>query len=482
MTNKSAPQQPPEKNAHANTTLPNSKKNPNTVNKADAPGHRFFRLSLSREDVTDWSHFEEIRDLLLSMGTLEDMEPQISRQSDLEAHQGEEIIFLFSTVLDKELLVSLFSLEPEQVQLVSGSEKISSTATSRVPAQVATLNKFPAVSETKSTSYAFPALFAHIGPYRCALPPAGLQEAVRLAPGATIGTDLDTVANNPGRETFQHRGETLPLIHLPDLLGVSGFRATAALILIIHAAGNRFGLLVDEIMARKEIVAHPMPPLFNPPSPITAAALSNTGEVALLLDYPSLLEKAGLPLGEEELFTRTAPDPNRPTTRTRLTLVTFTLGNQQLGIDIRLIREINHASAIPPLPGAAKCVHGLLNIRGQTIILCNLKQRLGWIDTSVGSWNKKTKRLDTCNIIIKSRDQVLRFDRALAGRAQPANEPIGLTIDQLGKRRTIAYDAVQSASGDLANIPEHFIQGVVSETNNQLIILDMASVLESMHG
>ncbi len=479
MTEKTASQPRPEPATAADSGHLDLQEYPDTVDKAATLGHRFFRLSLTRSDVTDWRRFEEIRDLLLSMGTLVAMEPRITGKADLENFQGASIDFLFSTVLDQELLISLFPLDPEQLQLVPiPANFVHATPPNRVPAQVATLSKAPTGPESDSTPYAFPVLLVQIGPYRCALPPAGLREAVGLIPDPPNGTGAADEEGIPGREWFSHQRETLPLIHLPDLLGRSGHRHSARLVLIIQAAGNRFALLVDEVLERTEIVVQPLPPLFRRPGPITAAALPARGGAALLVDYPSLLEKAGLPLGEEEPFTRPAPDPDRPPPRDHLKLATFTLGSAHFAIDIRLIREINHSAAIPPLPGSDEFVHGLLNIRGQAVALCDLNQRLGLPKNDIGDRHGRPGH----NIILKSRDQIGRFDRALAERIRPANEPIGLTVERLGKLRSAPPEAIQPVADDLSGIPKSFIQGALPDGPNPLILLNLPAILAPIPG
>ncbi len=58
-------------------------------------------------------------------------------------------------------------------------------------------------------------------------------------------------------------------------------------------------------------------------------------------------------------------------------LVSFFLDDQLFGIDIQLAREVNPDINIIPVPLARKEICGLVNIRGQVILVVNLSALLG---------------------------------------------------------------------------------------------------------
>lgn len=57
-------------------------------------------------------------------------------------------------------------------------------------------------------------------------------------------------------------------------------------------------------------------------------------------------------------------------------VVIFTLGKEEYGIPIEVVREITHFREVRSIPQAPPYVHGLINIRGQAIPLINLHLRL----------------------------------------------------------------------------------------------------------
>lgn len=58
-------------------------------------------------------------------------------------------------------------------------------------------------------------------------------------------------------------------------------------------------------------------------------------------------------------------------------LVVFQLGEESFGIDIFRVNEIIRLKEITPLPGTESHVKGLINLRGKTIPVIDLRLRLG---------------------------------------------------------------------------------------------------------
>lgn len=150
---------------------------------------------------------------------------------------------------------------------------------------------------------------------------------------------------------------------------------------------------------------------------------------------------------------------------------TFTLGDLYLGVDILLIREINRSTVCTPVPGANDYIQGLLNIRGRVITLFNLKKRLGWSQSEIYDQQKHY------NVIMKTHEEVLRFDRELAISTCPWQDPVGLVVDRLGDVRTIAEGDIAPPPANLSGISAGFVHGVVETKEHLLIILDVAAVL-----
>ncbi|ARS28975.1 chemotaxis protein CheW [Sphingomonas sp. KC8] len=59
-------------------------------------------------------------------------------------------------------------------------------------------------------------------------------------------------------------------------------------------------------------------------------------------------------------------------------IVTFTLGEQMFGIDMRALIEIREWEEPTPLPSVASYIKGVTNLRGSVVPVVGLAERLGW--------------------------------------------------------------------------------------------------------
>ncbi|MBF0626943.1 MAG: purine-binding chemotaxis protein CheW [Magnetococcales bacterium] len=151
---------------------------------------------------------------------------------------------------------------------------------------------------------------------------------------------------------------------------------------------------------------------------------------------------------------------------------TFTLGDIYLGINIRMVREINRSAECTPVPGSPDYIRGMLNIRGRVITLFDIGIRLGWSKQDPGAGKVKQY-----NVIMKTRDEVSKIDNNLAMTQCPWEDPVGLIVDQLGDVLDIPDDNILPPPANLTGISVDFIQGVVTFEQNLLVILDIATVL-----
>ena len=60
-----------------------------------------------------------------------------------------------------------------------------------------------------------------------------------------------------------------------------------------------------------------------------------------------------------------------------LQLVSFRMENEEFGVDIRNVQEINRMMEVTRVPGSPPGIEGVVNLRGKVIPVMNLRQRLG---------------------------------------------------------------------------------------------------------
>lgn len=98
-------------------------------------------------------------------------------------------------------------------------------------------------------------------------------------------------ADGEGRHIVALRGEALPLIHLRDLFGLDGPRPIRESIVVVEYGGHRAGLVVDRLLGEFQTVIKPLSHLFSGVRGIGGSTILGTGEVALILDVPALVQR-----------------------------------------------------------------------------------------------------------------------------------------------------------------------------------------------
>ncbi len=88
------------------------------------------------------------------------------------------------------------------------------------------------------------------------------------------------------------RGEVLPFVRLRDHFEVDGHSARRENIVVVHYAGHKAGLVVDQLMGEFQTVIKPLGKMFSRVKGISGSTILGTGEVALILDVPSLVQQA----------------------------------------------------------------------------------------------------------------------------------------------------------------------------------------------
>jgi purine-binding chemotaxis protein CheW len=68
---------------------------------------------------------------------------------------------------------------------------------------------------------------------------------------------------------------------------------------------------------------------------------------------------------------------NRQEVSELLQLVSFKMGNEEFGIDILNVKEINRMVNITKIPNSPEYVEGIINLRGQVIPVIDLRTKLG---------------------------------------------------------------------------------------------------------
>lgn len=137
-----------------------------------------------------------------------------------------------------------------------------------------------------------------------------------------------------------------------------------------------------------------------------------------------------------------------------LQLVTFTIANEEFGLDILLVQEIIRVLPITKVPGAPEFVEGVINIRGKVIPIMDLRQRFGLA----------AKEHDSHTRIIVVELQALM---------------VGFVVDAVSEVLRLPSGTVEPAPPLVAGIDSEYIKGVGKLEDRLLILLDLDSLLDN---
>ena len=119
----------------------------------------------------------------------------------------------------------------------------------------------------------------------------GLGNSVFVIPLDMIDECLELSAE-PGHDYTNVRGQVLPFVRLRDVFAVEGARARRESIVVVNYAGRRAGLVVDTLLGEFQTVIKPLGRSFQHVRCIGGATILGTGDVALIVDVPALLEQS----------------------------------------------------------------------------------------------------------------------------------------------------------------------------------------------
>jgi two-component system, chemotaxis family, sensor kinase CheA len=88
------------------------------------------------------------------------------------------------------------------------------------------------------------------------------------------------------------RGEVLPLLRVSEHFSLEEAAARRQNVVVVNAVGRKAGLVVDELKGEFQAVIKPLGRLFEQVRGISGSTILGSGEVALVLDVPSLLDSA----------------------------------------------------------------------------------------------------------------------------------------------------------------------------------------------
>ena len=85
--------------------------------------------------------------------------------------------------------------------------------------------------------------------------------------------------------------------------------------------------------------------------------------------------------------------------------IIFKIGNEQYGIDILKVHEIENANNIVPVPNSQECVLGIMHLRDSVIPIYSLRRKFNMDDYEITQKDEEPQKL----IIAASKDMEIGF-------------------------------------------------------------------------
>ena len=135
-------------------------------------------------------------------------------------------------------------------------------------------------------------------------------------------------------------------------------------------------------------------------------------------------------------------------------LVTFSIGEEEFGVDILKVQEIIRIMEITKVPKAPQFVEGVINLRGNVIPVIDLRKRFG---------------LETRDHDSQTRIIVIEINKMI----------VGFVVDSVSEVLRIPQNTVEPPPPVVSGLESEYISGVGKLEDRLLIMLDLDRLLSS---
>ena len=104
--------------------------------------------------------------------------------------------------------------------------------------------------------------------------------------------DLGPFLESESNHLLNLRGEVLPFLRLREVFRMAGERPARERVVVVQYGDTRAGLVVDKLMGEFQTVIKPLGEIFKHVRGVGGSTILGSGEVALILDVPQLIQLA----------------------------------------------------------------------------------------------------------------------------------------------------------------------------------------------
>ena len=137
-----------------------------------------------------------------------------------------------------------------------------------------------------------------------------------------------------------------------------------------------------------------------------------------------------------------------------LQLVSFKIGDEEFGIDILSVQEINRMSQITKVPNTPDFIEGVINLRGRIIPVIDLRVKLGM--------TRKDHGKNTRIVVVELKGQT-----------------IGFIVDEVSEVLRIPKDITEAPPDMVGGVNSDYITSIGKLEDRLLILLDLEKILST---
>lgn len=119
----------------------------------------------------------------------------------------------------------------------------------------------------------------------------GVGKSAYVIPLDMVVECIELKENTADRDFLNLRGEVLPFVRLREMFEIEGPQPTRENIVVVQYAGQKAGIVVDQLMGEFQTVIKPLASIFRHLRGIGGSTILGTGEVALILDVQTLVHR-----------------------------------------------------------------------------------------------------------------------------------------------------------------------------------------------
>lgn len=152
--------------------------------------------------------------------------------------------------------------------------------------------------------------------------------------------------------------------------------------------------------------------------------------------------------------------------------VTFFSDEQMYGIDIRLVSDVYPQVDIMPVPLTAAHIRGLVNIRGQVVIVMDIAVILGKKERPITSKSHV--------IVLKTISDLRRIGVSDTdfNISNFEDKPVGFLADQVGDVVSVFKEDIEKPTQHIKKTDFQFIGGIIKLDNQLLITIEPDRIIK----